>query len=194
MFAPVFTMPTKALSPPCTSADLGAYFDTCSGSSDPTAKACTDWLAAHPLCGSCLESPTTTTAFQSYHGRFYLSLNIAGCIALVRGNDACAAPYNAEIQCRRMSCVDCFGTNGATCTDSDACRARYEVCQASATCQSYDSARVSACAGDAGLNGTPCTQTTEERQVLSNAGASPEEILAAERSWIVRVESVFCGP
>ena len=178
-FAPAWIPPTKTAA--CTPALLEEYYDTClanAGAPDAGAT-CDAWLAANKACGDCIEPDDNSGPIQWHRGRDYYTLNVAGCLAIERGemaDDQCPAVYNASFQCQRESCKGCQFTTQAEFE-------QFSKCQGDARtsgCKTYhDKVNPTCGAGFTGPDGGAysCFRPANEGQ----------------RSHFIRVEGIFCG-
>ncbi len=178
-FKPEWKPPTKSAA--CDADELGEYFDKCLTNQAPDAgDPCKEWATAHDTCAKCIEPTDNTGPIQWYRDRYYYTLNVAGCLAILRNEMAegqCPETYAASIQCQRASCDDCFRVEHATFPD-------FQKCQSSA--------RGSACAGYEGKIGTICGKTYND----PDGGAydcfrSNQD--KDQKQHFVRVEGIFCG-
>lgn len=179
-FKPVWNAPKKSTA--CSLEELGGYFDACLTNQGPDAgNPCKTWTDAHASCAACIEPSDNSGPIQWHRDRFYYTLNVAGCLAISRGEmdeGQCPATYAASIQCQRDSCNDCFRVEGATFPD-------FQKCQGSA--------KASACAGYEGKIGQVCGTTYND----PDGGAYDcfrQSQDANQKEHFVRVEGIFCGP
>lgn len=178
-FAPTWTPPVPSAA--CTADALGAYFDACLGNlGQPDAEqTCTAWLAANEACGTCIEPDDGSGPVQWHRERAYYTLNVAGCLSLLRNETAaeqCPATYNASIQCQRESCGGCLLQTSAQFQDFQNCQAEAKA----GDCATYESAFSAAC-------GT--TFNDEDGGAYGCFRASGEDA----RTHFVRVEGYFCN-
>jgi len=177
-FTPAWNAPTRAASPPCSTAALGEYFDRCL---DPTADAgaCQPWKTSNVACTQCIEPANNAGPVQRYPEHRYTALNVAGCLAVARGDTSgagCGAAFSASVECQREACFNCL--------DQGAGERAFRSCQAQArdgVCQTYEGQVTPKCgvgyqAPDAGAYA--CFQ-------------QPGDTL---KSQYVRLMGVFCGP
>jgi hypothetical protein len=195
-FSPTWTAPTKAAK--CTNDDLGGWYDACEA--DLTAQTCKDWNATHADCGSCIVATNNSGPIQSFRSGLYLTLNVAGCLALslkdnaaLGTNDSCAKAYDAVFQCRRASCDNCF--DGAQQSPTLAFQ-RFNNCENSASCDTYATPEASACGNTAYKDpdgGAPqCFPTAQESTDLK--GTDVGKAAAAQKEFYLRVMGITCGP
>ncbi len=160
----------------CQADELTGYFDACLPKID--AAGCLAWLDEHKTCAECIEPDDNSGAIQIYSNRTYLTLNVAGCIALVQnqlGADKCGAMYDRAAQCRRQSCDDCFSLGGTFQNFTD--------CQNKAAqtgCKTYEDQSSAACVGykDPDGGAPDCFPRSQNEQ---------------NRDHFVRVMGIMCG-
>jgi hypothetical protein len=200
-FDPTYKAPTKPSPAPCSTPDLGAYYDACAA--DLKAQACTDWLAANKACGDCIEPDDNTGPIQIFQDRLYLLANTTSCLELVVKSDTCAKPYDAFNQCVRSACDNCFAP-GIGLTSAEAFNA-FNTCEgnaATSSCSKYSDARTAACGvayKDPDGGAPQCFPTAEETTAIKNEAANPTDAAvaaaaAARKAAAVRVMAVMCGP
>lgn len=178
-FAPAWKPPTKAAA--CDQGELADYYDRCVKATGVDAGAdCKAWLSAHGGCSSCLEPKDNNGPIQFYRDRFYYTLNVSGCLSLLRnepGDGTCPAAYSASIQCQRESCDGCVIQDGAQFAD-------FQRCQQSAKttgCKTYED-----------KIGQLCDPTFNDPDGGAYACFRPSG--EDERTHFLRVEGIFCGP
>lgn len=178
-FAPTWKPPTRAAGA-CSTSQMGAYIDACL--SNPTDEAaCKTWRDANAACTSCLEPAGNTGPIEQHLERAYATLNIAGCLSLLRNErDAgqCPSTYAASFECQRVSCDNCFSTPGANF------EVDFRACQAEAKttgCTRYANAVQPSCGpGYAGTDG-------------GAFGCFPKSANEPAKDHFVRVMALFCG-
>jgi hypothetical protein len=184
-FAPVWTAPTKKNA--CTTDELAGYYDACAGNLKDTK--CLTWIADHKTCSDCVEVADGSGPIQPHRERLFQTLNVAGCVSLA-GKDTCAKAYDALFQCERLSCEDCLGQAGADFATFTRCEKSAE----SSACADLNTKEGTACTGvkdpDGGV--PSCFPTASEDADLKS-GVS-DKVAAANRSYFLRVEGIFCGP
>lgn len=181
-----FKVPTKQSV--CSDTQLGTYWDAClkpgALSSTDASTPCGAWLAANAECGACIETEDNSGPIQWHRDRLYYTLNVAGCLALERGEtdggaNTCAHTYHASVQCQRESCDDCRIESEQDFTVS------FQGCQTAAKttggCKEYnDKVKPPICENNFG-----------------GKDAAAEECFATNaddrRGFFVRVEKIFCG-
>jgi hypothetical protein len=174
-FAPNWKPPTQANV--CSDDDINGYYDNCLGNvavADAGAT-CAGWRAAHDQCAKCIETePDNNGAIQWHRNRLYFTLNVAGCLSILRNETAtgtCAAAYDDSFQCQRESCRDCLLNTGANFKNFQDCQTAAEK----SACATYESKRLQLCANaDAGAE---CFRGSGETQ----------------KPHFTRVQKIFCG-
>lgn len=173
-FNPTWNAPVKQSA--CSTQDLEGYYDNCLADVGDTAK-CSAWTSTHAACTACVAPANKSGPIQWHLDGTYVTLNLAGCIALVDdvGADSCGAHWDKSVQCQRQSCEYCFGVGGNF--------AKFVECQRAArgqgVCDSVDNLRQTKCQGISGTSGTAAT-------CFAGTGDT-------EKVHYVRVMGLFCG-
>jgi hypothetical protein len=134
-FAPSW-QPPNAHQNACTQKNIDDFRTFCLGTGD--AQACQSFLAtaAGKACAQCiLTAPTAATLgpLVDHSAQGYVSLNVAGCVALRQGNDTCAKVLSALEQCDDAACVNCKVVDDASLLALNQCIAIAK----SQTCATY---------------------------------------------------------
>lgn len=176
-FAPRWAPPTKPDASTCMDGDIAGYWNACLA--DPSAKeACAKWTADHASCAACIEPTNGSGPIEWHLDRYYMTLNVGGCVALQQGDaseTSCGAAYNASVQCTRSYCEGCFAAGG-TFEQFTACQKQV---QADKTCDAYRTAQGQACSGykDTGSPALACFMQDGE----------------TNEAFFKRVIGLFCG-
>ncbi len=166
----------------CTAKQLSDYYDACLTTPGPDAgDPCKTFKDADPsnkTCSDCIEPTDNSGPVQWHRDRLFYTVNIAGCMALLRGEPnagQCPATYHDSVACQRASCEACLPQ--AKFADFQACQVKSKE----STCATLQNTFEQTCGANlAGPDGgaSDCFRPKDEDA----------------KKHFVRVEGVFCGP
>jgi hypothetical protein len=108
-----------------------------------------------------------------HRARTYLTLNIAGCIAIEQNDKtefSCGAAFQGAVTCKEKACDNCFSIDTPSFDKFSACEQ-----QAGTVCQSFVNSEAVSCTGlhDAGAATNACFPATGEGTIQLFARIAP---------------------
>ena len=141
----------------CSPTQIADFYAKCLDENTAETTACQAFVTANGTCSKCIETNSTASAYGPVVARQgVVSINIAGCIALVTGDKGpmgCAAKYQAADDCATQACE----ANCPIDENDPATFTAYETCLGQAAdggCKAYDDALCT-------VDGSPIAQCTD---------------------------------
>lgn len=158
-FKPGALVPPAPPQDACSPTQLADFYAKCLDETTADTQDCQDFVTANTTCAKCLETSASASAWGPVVSRQGLvSINVAGCIALVTGDKgpmSCAAKYQAADDCTTQACE----ANCPIDENDPATFTAYEACLGQAAeggCKAYHDALCK-------VDGSPIAQCTDHQ-------------------------------
>ena len=178
-FAPTFKVPSTSKGA-CTAAQIQGYADACLAQPLDGNK-CAAFKQSSSACDSCIEADESAATYGPiiWHlNHSYLTLNVAGCIAIEENDTSastCAGAYEAAVTCNEKSCENCFASQSPSFD-------KFTACQRAAT--------TSTCASFAATESSMCAHVHDADAAASVCFPATGDTTA---QFFLKLAPIFCG-